>query len=138
MAVLLSGAFLGAKRGFYSQLLYLGMGAAGVPVFASVADGTFGVLSLIGPTGGYLLAFPVAAFIVGKMLESRRGFGYTAMAFISGEILILVAGTLFLNTFYIHDIARSVVLGAGVFSVWTAAKLTVVSGIYYGYHRINK
>src|SRR5512135_696659 len=58
MVVLLSGAFLGARNGALSQLLYLCGGAVGLPLFAG---GAFGVAPFIGPTGGYLLAFPAAA-----------------------------------------------------------------------------
>src|SRR5262245_33110339 len=54
-AVLLSGAVLGARRGFLSQVLYLLEGAAGLPFFAGGAAGA-GIL--LGPTGGYLIAFP--------------------------------------------------------------------------------
>src|SRR5262249_45308872 len=56
-AVLLTGAVLGARGAFLAQLLYLIEGAAGLPVFAG---GAAGMLKLIGPTGGYLLAVPFA------------------------------------------------------------------------------
>ena len=59
--VLLSGALLGPVLGAASQVAYLGLGAAGVPVFAS----GFGLPYLLGPTGGYLLAFPATAFLAG-------------------------------------------------------------------------
>ena len=62
MVVVLSGAFLGAKKGFYSQVIYLLAGCLGLPVFAQVPDATIGFARLFGPTGGYLLAFPAAAF----------------------------------------------------------------------------
>jgi biotin transporter BioY len=57
MIVLLAGAFLGAKNGAYSQLIYICLGAIGLPVFAQTADGTMGLARLIGPTGGYLTSF---------------------------------------------------------------------------------
>src|SRR5690606_40894557 len=57
MAVLLSGAILGAKRGALSQLFYLTLGIIGFPVFAQTPDGAIGFARLLGPTGGYLLAF---------------------------------------------------------------------------------
>ncbi|TSA30356.1 MAG: biotin transporter BioY, partial [Ignavibacteriales bacterium] len=62
MLVLLSGAFLGSRNGAYSQILYLAVGVMGVPVFAGF---TYGIAKLFGPTGGYLLTFPFAAFLVG-------------------------------------------------------------------------
>jgi biotin transport system substrate-specific component len=61
-AVLASGAVLGARRGFLSQLIYLLLGAAGAPVFARFHGGP---QVLVGPTAGYLTAFPLAAFLVG-------------------------------------------------------------------------
>jgi len=71
MLVLLSGAFLGSRNGAYSQILYLVIGVIGVPVFAGF---TFGVAKLFGPTGGYLLTFPFAAFLVGYILEKKNIF----------------------------------------------------------------
>lgn len=64
--VLLSGAVLGARRGFLAVLLYLVVGAAGLPVFAGGASG-FGVFS--GPTTGYLVGFPLAAGLCGLIVE---------------------------------------------------------------------
>lgn len=65
-AVLASGAVLGARRGFLSQLVYLLLGAAGVPVFARFHGGA---QVLVGPTAGYLWAFPIAAFAAGWSWE---------------------------------------------------------------------
>jgi biotin transport system substrate-specific component len=68
LVVLLAGALLGARLGAASQTLYLLAGAVGFPVFA--AGG--GVAYLFGPTGGYLLAYPVAAFLVGTLMGTGR------------------------------------------------------------------
>src|SRR5437867_606745 len=65
-AVLLTGAVLGARRGFLAQALYLLEGALGLPVFAG---GAAGLAKLLGPTGGYLVAFPFAAALVGALCE---------------------------------------------------------------------
>jgi biotin transporter BioY len=67
-AVLLSGAVLGWRRAFMSQLVYLAEGAAGLPVFA---DGAGSVLHLVGPSGGFLLCFPLAAALVGYLVEQE-------------------------------------------------------------------
>jgi biotin transport system substrate-specific component len=61
-AVLASGAILGARRGCTSQLVYLLLGAAGAPVFARMHGG---LGTLVGPTGGYLWSYPLAALVVG-------------------------------------------------------------------------
>lgn len=61
-AVLVAGAMLGARRGFLSQLVYVLLGAVGLPVFARMHGG---VQILVGPTGGYLWSYPLAALVVG-------------------------------------------------------------------------
>src|SRR3989338_5867789 len=69
LMVLLSGAMLGSYYGALSMIIYLILGALGLPVFAG---GSSGVGALLGPTGGYLFSYPVAAFFIGKMLEKRK------------------------------------------------------------------
>src|SRR2546425_12070555 len=72
LAVLLVGGLLGPSLGATSMILYLALGAAGLPVFTPY--GLPGIPRLIGPTGGYLLAYPVAAFAVGQLAgRGRRG-----------------------------------------------------------------
>src|SRR5215472_7835088 len=65
--VLLVGLTLGSKRGFAAAALYLAWGAMGLPVFSPVGVG--GIAQLFGPTGGYLLAYPVVAFVAGWIAE---------------------------------------------------------------------
>ena len=68
LAVLLVGGLLGAPLGALSMILYLAMGAAGLPVFTPTVP-LFGVARLLGPTGGYLLAYPVAAWVTGWLAQ---------------------------------------------------------------------
>src|SRR5690554_1620075 len=63
IVVLLSGLLLGARLGAISQCVYLAAGVAGLPVFALSATLPMGVLRLLGPTGGYLMAYPFAAYL---------------------------------------------------------------------------
>src|SRR5688572_6888546 len=72
MVVLLGGAALGPRLGLSSQVLYLLAGIAGLPVFAASATLPPGPLRLIGPTGGYLMSYPLAAFLTGWL--AQRGF----------------------------------------------------------------
>src|SRR5512135_696439 len=65
MIVLLGGAALGARLGAASQLAYLAAGLAGLPVFAASPVLPPGIARLLGPTGGYLLAYPFAAALTG-------------------------------------------------------------------------
>ena len=69
MVVLLGGAALGARLGAASQVLYLMAGVAGLPVFAFAPELPQGALRLLGPSGGYLLAYPLAAFVTGWLAE---------------------------------------------------------------------
>lgn len=84
LAVLLVGIALGATRGSAAATLYLLEGAAGLPVFA---QGHGGALWLIGPTAGYLLSYPVAAFVAGWF--SERGWGSTVARALAGMLLAL-------------------------------------------------
>jgi biotin transport system substrate-specific component len=90
-AVLLTGALLGSRLGAITMIAYLVEGASGLPFFAG---GTAGLLHLLGPTGGYLVAFPAAAFITGAFAEHGwdRRFWTAAAAMAIGSALILVAG----------------------------------------------
>ena len=90
LAVLLVGGLLGAELGASSMLVYLALGAAGLPVFTPY--GLPGVARLIGPTGGYLFAYPVAAFIVGKIAGDGRRLVRLAVAALAGIVLIHVGG----------------------------------------------
>jgi biotin transport system substrate-specific component len=72
MIVLIGAAALGAPLGALSQILYLTLGLAGLPVFAFAPELPQGFARLMGPTGGYLMAYPLAAFVTGLLAE--RGF----------------------------------------------------------------
>lgn len=95
--IFLAGAVLGSKRGFLAVLLYLAVGAAGIPVFAG---GTSGLAPFSGPTGGYLIAFPFAAAITGLVVElfHRRNLAITAGAVAAGgivaDLFVWVIGTI--------------------------------------------
>jgi biotin transport system substrate-specific component len=92
LGVLLIGALYGPWRGALCLLAYLGEGAAGLPVFAG---GASGAAILVGPTGGYLIAFPVAAAIVGLLVQPLRGVlsGWRALpGLLIGTIVIYLIG----------------------------------------------
>lgn len=84
LAVLLVGIVLGSRRGAAAAALYLLEGASGLPVFA---QGHGGALWLIGPTGGYLMSYPFAAFVAGWF--SERGWGSTILRAFAGMFVAL-------------------------------------------------
>ena len=94
MVVLLAGAALGSRLGALSQVLYLAAGVAGLPVFAPSVTLPPGALRLIGPTGGYLLAYPVAAFVTGWLAERGwdRRYLSSAAAMLLGLAIIFAGG----------------------------------------------
>ena len=124
-AVLLSGAVLGWRRAFLSQIAYLAEGAAGLPVFA---DGAGSVLHLVGPSGGFLLCFPVAAALVGYLVEQGvgRSTWKLAGALVSGDVLILLAGSTWLHLLFGFPFAQAWLLGFIPFLVADVAKVALV------------
>ena len=96
MAVLLVGGLLGPQLGALSMILYLAMGAAGLPVFTPTVP-LVGVARLFGPTGGYLLAYPVAAWVTGWLTPGwqpgvNKPWLRTTLAVAAGLVLIHVGG----------------------------------------------
>jgi biotin transport system substrate-specific component len=100
LAVLGSGAVLGARRGAASQLLYLGVGAAGAPIFAN-GDGGLAWLTradALHASGGYLWGYPVAAFVVGLVCERYgRSFYVTVPAMLLGSVCLYATGLVWLH-----------------------------------------
>jgi biotin transport system substrate-specific component len=98
MIVLLGGAALGSRLGMASQVLYLLAGIAGLPVFAASGLLPPGPLRLLGPTGGYLLAYPLAAFVTGYLAE--RGFDRryvtSVIAMLAGLSVVFLVGVAWL------------------------------------------
>lgn len=106
MAVLLAGWLLGPRLGAASQLTYLAAGAVGLPVFA--AGG--GLAYLLGPTAGYLLAYPAAAWLVGAAAREGAGLARQAAGLVAGVAAIHLAGAGWLWAVSGHEAA----LAAGV------------------------
>ena len=91
LAVLLVGLSLGSRRGFAALLLYLAEGAVGLPVFSPV--GAPGFLHLMGPTGGYLIAYPLVAALTGYIFErGKQSFARAAVAAVAGEVVLFAMG----------------------------------------------
>ena len=94
LAVLLSGAALGSRLGFLTQTAYLAAGIAGLQVFAPSVVLPPGAARLLGPTGGFLMAYPVAAFVTGWLAERGwdRRYLTSAAAMTIGLAVIFAGG----------------------------------------------
>jgi biotin transport system substrate-specific component len=90
-AVLLTGALLGSRLGAMAMIAYLVEGSSGLPFFSG---GHGGLLHLMGPTGGYLIAFPAAAYVTGAFAEHGwdRRFLTAAAAMAIGSMIIMLSG----------------------------------------------
>ncbi|MDH4066534.1 MAG: biotin transporter BioY, partial [Acidobacteriota bacterium] len=113
VVVLLGGAALGARLGAASQVLYLLLGLAGVPVFAHAPDLPQGVLRVMGPSGGYLMAYPLAAFIAGWLAERGldRRLATSMLAMAAGLTVVFAGGVLWLA----KDLGLDAALSVGLY-----------------------
>ena len=88
--VLLVGLALGPRRAFAALVLYLLEGAVGMPVFNPAGPG--GIAQLVGPTGGYLMTYPLVALVAGFGAGDAKHFGRTLLASIGAEVLLFAGG----------------------------------------------
>ena len=116
LAVLLVGGALGAGLGGSTMVLYLVLGLAGLPVFSPLG-GPGGVASIVGTSGGYLLAFPLAAAATGRIVGDGRGTLRVAVGALVGLLLI-----------YLGGLAQLAILTGGVRSAAVLGTLPFVLG----------
>jgi len=141
MVVLVGAAALGARLGMISQLLYLALGFAGLPVFAASASLPPGALRLLGPTGGYLMAYPLAAFVAGWLAE--RGFDRryltAVVAMLCGLAIVFAGGVLWLGFVAQPSRGFSAALAAGFypFVAEDCVKLLLAAGVMPGLWRLT-
>ena len=106
LVVLLIGATLGTRLGGATLLLYLLEGAIGLPVFAGTPQRGIGIAYMVGPTGGYLAGFFLAAVLVGALAErgGTRTTIKTILVLLSGFLAIYLPGLLWLSRFVPHHL----------------------------------
>jgi biotin transport system substrate-specific component len=125
--VLLVGLLLGSRRGFAALALYLAEGAMGLPVFSPVGPG--GIAQLLGPTGGFLMAYPLVAWLTGYVMEhGRKSFARAAVGGLLGEILLFTGGLAWL-TVLTHSVAQALRWGLYWFLFAEIIKVLVAAGI---------
>jgi biotin transport system substrate-specific component len=124
--VLLSGAVLGGLGGGVSQLVYLCVGLAGLPIFAGALGG---MTVLRGATAGYLIAFPIAAALVGTIVKEREtSVARLVAAMIIANLMILTLGTLHLALLFGYKLTYAFQLGFLPFIGGDVAKLITAAG----------
>lgn len=134
--VLLSGLVLGSRLGALSQMQYLAIGLAGAPVFA---QGKFGFMALLSPTGGYLVGFVAMAYVVGLVAEStaRPGRARLFLAGLIGIPTLYVFGATWLSiwfamangTSWMAELGRAWQFGVVPFILPDLGKALVASGV---------
>ena len=141
MVVLLGGLALGSRLGLASQILYLALGIAGLPVFAASVTLPPGLLRLLGPTGGYLMSYPLAALVVGYLAE--RGFDRryitSFLAMLAGLVVIYASGAIWLGLFAGRSpigLGTALALGVYPFVVADLMKLLVAASVLPGLWRL--
>jgi biotin transport system substrate-specific component len=129
-AVLLVGLTLGARRGFAALVLYLAEGASGMPVFNPLGPG--GLAQLLGPTGGFLLAYPFVAALAGWILATGRvTFARATAAALLAEIVLFISGVSWL-TALTHSSSHALQAGLYPFIPGAIIKIMFAAGIASG------
>ena len=132
-AVLLVGLSLGSRRGFIALALCLAEGVAGLPVFAPV--GAPGILRFIGPTAGYLIAYPFVAALAGYIFEhGKQTFARAASAAIAGELLLFASGISWLFALS-HSLSRAIAFGLYWFIFAEVMKVMFAAGVVTTWRR---
>lgn len=129
LVVLLGASALGSHLGALSQVLFLAAGMAGLPVFAFAPDLAHGLARLAGPTGGYLLAFPLAAWATGWLAERGldRRYATSVVAMLAGLAVIYLGGTAWLAAS--AGIAAALALGVYPFVLADGIKILIAAAL---------
>jgi biotin transport system substrate-specific component len=128
LVVVLAGLMLGPIAGAASMALYLVAGAAGAPIFSPVPGLPQGVARFFGPTGGYLIAYPIAAFVAGTLAGKESTFFRRFLAACAGIAMIFVGGIAQLAIIN-RSLTRAIDLGVTVFVPLDAVKALIAAAI---------
>jgi biotin transport system substrate-specific component len=132
--VLAVGLLLGSRRGFAALALYLVEGASGLPVFSPAALGS-GVSHLFGVTGGFLLAYPLVAFVAGWIYEhTSRRFGWAVLSATAAEVVLFAGGLSWLAVLT-HSIGLAIRYGLYWFIFAEIIKIFMAAGIAAGWSK---
>jgi len=118
--VLLCGAILGKHLGSFSAILYIILGAAGIPIFST---GTWGFSHVFGPTGGYLFGFAISCYVIGRVLEKRDSLLSIIIALLLGEFIIFCLGAIWLMILFHISLRQALFIGVVPFIAGDSIKL---------------
>ena len=131
--VVLIGLLLGSRRGFAALALYLAEGASGLPVFSPTGPG--GIAQLLGPTGGFLMAYPFVAFVAGWIYErTSHRFHGAVLAGVVAEIVLFVGGLSWLYALT-HSVSVAFKLGLYWFVFAEVIKVALAAGVAGSWNR---
>jgi biotin transport system substrate-specific component len=139
--VLLVGLALGPRRAFAALFLYLGEGLMGLPVFSPMGPG--GVAQLLGPTGGFLMAYPFVAGIAGWVFEGKspskkeKSFARAILASVLAEIYLFAGGLSWL-AILTHSFAQAIRFGLYWFIFAEVIKIMSAAALASGWQRFHK
>ena len=138
-AVLFLGLLLGPRLAAATFGAYLAEGAMGLPVFAPSPLTPGGLAHLFGPTGGYLLAYPLAAFVISFLWRrTGRGFSAALVSAAAGDLVILACGALWLAVLT-HASAQAVLsLAVLPFLAGDALKIAAAAALATGFQRLRR
>ena len=131
MVVILAGAVLGSRLGAASQFAYLMLGIAGLPVFAASPALPQGAARLLGPTGGYLMIYPVAAFVTGMLAERgfNRRLSTSILSMLAGIAVIYAGGLSWLAGVHVGSFSLAIAAGAAPFFVADIFKAVIAGTV---------
>lgn len=134
LSVFLAGGLLGARGGAVSQIVYVILGAVGLPVFAGFTGG-FGIIT--GPTGGYIVGYVAAAWLVGLMTE-KLGHGYykSIVSMIAGLAVCYTLGTLWFMHITSTGLAAALMMCVAPFLLGDAIKIAAGSILIKKLHHL--
>lgn len=130
--VLLIGMLLGSRAGAAALVLYLMEGAAGLPVFSPAGPG--GMLQLLGPTGGFLMASPVAAYVAGRIFEMRKNISGALLASLAAECVLFTVGAAWFMAVMQVSPAQAMFMAVLPYIPGEVLKVAVASAIVARWH----
>lgn len=136
-AVLLLGLLLAPRLAAFTFVAYLAEGAMGLPVFAPNAAAPGGLAHLLGPTGGYLMAYPLAAALISWLWRrTGRGFAAGVLCAAAGDAAILISGALWFSV--LPHIANAPALAVLPFLPGDVLKVVAAAAMAAGWLRVRR